>query len=75
MNEHIKELALKSGFAHEPKLDQLWVDGSLAVMISPSLEKFAELIIRECTEKIHYCQQNDIDFIEKHIKAHFGVEQ
>ena len=47
MNELIKQLALKSGFAYEPVKDQLWVTGTNEIMISPGLEKFAELIIRE----------------------------
>ena len=50
MNELIKQLALKSGFAYEPVKDQLWVTGTNEIMISPGLEKFAELIIRECAK-------------------------
>ena len=50
MNELIKQLALKSGFAYEPVKDQLWVSGPNEIMISPGLEKFAELIIRECAK-------------------------
>lgn len=48
MNEKIKQLALKSGFAYEPTKDQLWVSGPNEVMISPGLKKFAELIAKEC---------------------------
>ena len=50
MNELIKQLAVKSGFAYEPVKDQLWVTGTNEIMISPGLEKFAELIIRECAK-------------------------
>jgi hypothetical protein len=52
MNERIKQLALKSGFAYEPVKDQLGVSGPNEIMISPGLEKFAELIIRECVEHL-----------------------
>lgn len=35
------------------------------------LEKFAELIIREC---LSYAKDGDIDFMKFMIKKHFGVE-
>lgn len=51
MNERIKKLALQAGFAYEPIKDQLWVGGPIEIMISPGLEKFAELIVKECINR------------------------
>jgi len=39
MNEKIKQLAIKSGFAYEPVKDQLWVSGPNEIMISPWIRK------------------------------------
>jgi hypothetical protein len=38
-------------------------------------EKFAELIVRECADRIRFCIRNDIDFIAEDIEKHFGVEE
>ena len=80
MNERIKELALHAGFAHEPVKDQLWVSGPTEIMISPGLEKFAELIVRECADIAKYHVMNistyaDAEFVEEQIREHFGVEE
>jgi len=57
MNERIKELALQAGGSHYPEVN------------SVQLEKFAELIVRECAE---IClEANDY----KNILRHFGVEE
>ena len=86
MNELIKQLALKSAFAYEPVKDQLWVSGPNEIMISPGLEKFAQLIIKECAEVCLNTAENQFSPLfsresdgarvcyEK-IKRHFGVEQ
>ena len=83
MNERIKELALHAGFAYEPNKDQLWVDGPTEIMISPGLEKFAELIVKETLNKIQsvgHKSSNDIpfeitDLFVSSVKQHFGVEE
>lgn len=82
MNERIKELALHAGFAYEPNKDQLWVDGPTEIMISPGLEKFAQLIVRECAQVSEdditdgdACCSNTADRIARQIKKHFGVEE
>ena len=82
MNERIKELALHAGFAYEPNKDQLWVDGPTEIMISPGLEKFAQLIVRECAQVSEdditdgdACCSNTADRIATMIKEHFGVEE
>lgn len=78
MNKKIKQLAIKSGFAYEPVKDQLWVSGPNKIMISPRLEKFAELIIRECAKIADdgYASSNFGNGITGfQLLKHFGVEQ
>ena len=61
MNERIRELAHKSGLlTYNP-------DG-----IPTKLEKFAELIVREC---IDYCGENLSKTVGVALKIHFGVEE
>ena len=75
MNERIRELAKQAGgnpnysafrghFLPPPPdyIDPATVD----------LEKFAELIVREC---LSYMKDGDIDFAKFMIKKHFGVEE
>ena len=68
MNERIKELAelsiKESGqeFWWPPR----WLTNDLVI------EKFAELIVREC---MSYMEDGDIDFAKFMIKKNFGVEE
>lgn len=77
MNERIKDLALKAGAGE-------WGDSVIPAMMD--IEKFAELIVRECITVVDEC--NDV-IISKYpnafgyfvdddpianIKEHFGVE-
>jgi hypothetical protein len=57
MNERIRELAEQAGFAYEP---------------SPTLQKFAQLIVQECMDAVGDgpMQRPEI----QRIKAKFGVE-
>jgi len=80
MNERIKELMIEAGF-FPTELTQ----------VGPSVEKFAELIVRECTdilmipEHVMNHHQELTDFYRgwvngrllgiEHIKKHFGVEE
>ena len=69
MNERIKELAEQAGIHpsnFEPNAD-----------IKVPMEKFAELIIRECA-KVSATKAGVYDkdaFVAKRIKEHFGVEE
>jgi hypothetical protein len=79
MNEHIKEIMLKAGFPE-------WSNQTIGF----ELEKFAELIVKECIEKIqtynlipgHSAKWEDIYDIHcrllqdlgEELKEHFGVE-
>ena len=66
MKEHIKEIAREAGLlAHNPE------------GVPTKLEKFAELIVRECA-KIIETQDVDPSFKNRMswaIKKHFGVEE
>jgi hypothetical protein len=65
MNERIKLLAEQAGSTHKQNLGvyQFYTD---------ELEKFAELIIKEC---MSYMENGDIDFAKFMIKKNFGVEE
>jgi hypothetical protein len=74
MNERIKQLAEQAGFAYEP---------------SPTLQKFAELIVQECIQVCEpildepYEDMTEFgkglvegqDVAIERIKEHFGVEE
>jgi len=69
MNERIKELA------HEAGLPTYNPEG-----IPTKLEKFAELIVRECLDQLHVSDPNEdydkgIYWSREQIKNHFGVEE
>ena len=75
MNERIKKLAKKSGATLNEGFDgnKAFVYG---ITMSPKeLEKFAELIVRECANIADkHTRDGDWD-IAKLIKRHFGIEQ
>jgi hypothetical protein len=69
MNERIKELAEQAGSTHKQNLGvyQFYTD---------ELEKFAELIVRECAEvSENYAGGSMPLSIAFAIKEHFGVEE
>ena len=64
MNERIKEIALQAGGSHYPNVG------------GKTLEKFAELIVRECAKV--YWSIDDGELHDEYVKAlnkHFGVEE
>jgi hypothetical protein len=64
MNERIKEIALQAGGSHYPDVG------------GKTLEKFAELIVRECLEVIKWTpSQFPNDEYVKNITEHFGVKE
>jgi len=77
MNERIRELILEAGF---PKFDKMYV-----VSDGEELEKFAELIVRECAEISEQSQWSEAKgeyyegfneamiYVSNKIKEHFGV--
>ena len=69
MNERIKELALQAGF----KTDRI---GHL--FGGDDIEKFAELIVKECTdiaEKWYSDYPSDDRLLSDAVKQHFGVKE
>jgi len=76
MNERIKKLAEQSGFEADSLKGQY---GNMT--LSGHLEKFAQLIVKECIstleEKIHRSIDNEGDEIwaDLILKEHFGVEE
>ena len=74
MNERIKELAVQSGLE-----ELLWI-GVKGSEDAQAVEKFAELIVRECVRYFNEDYQRDFDTmwredLSKGIKKHFGVEE
>ena len=69
MNERIQQLAEQAGF-FPTELTQ----------VGPSVEKFAELIVRECKDLLFESSENNrlpiaVDDMVHIIDTHFGVEQ
>jgi hypothetical protein len=74
MNERIKLLAEQAGvtghFAAGTEL-------ATPIPLSPEMQKFAELIIRECAgvgSRAMY-PDSDPDYVGREIRKHFGVEE
>jgi hypothetical protein len=78
MNERIKELAEQAGHRYYPSSNS----GPLRVeYLTPELEKFAELIVRECAQ-VCLSQRDPANLNYKPserfaeaVKQHFGVEE
>ena len=72
MNERIQELALQAGM----RFDRfgMVIPTTLAVQETVNLEKFAELIVKECIQAV---SDDGIksDWYQHLIKQHFGVEE
>ena len=74
MNERIKELAVLSNieFTHDPTETPLRV---FAECWEDELEKFAELIVKECAAQADEESSWPYSSFGKKIKEHFGVEE
>ena len=71
MNERIKQLA------EQAKEVSHWLDGGYTPVYHTNLEKFAELIVRECIQVInqHRFGDDDVIRISYDVEQHFGVEE
>ena len=73
MNERIKELSLQAGASY--------YNTYTGPLLSPKdIEKFAELIVKECMEQVWYTREDGIngnvsEVIKQRIEQHFGVEE
>jgi hypothetical protein len=70
MNERINELAEQAGYSKD----------YLEIGLPSNMEKFAELIVKECANMAESFHRHQYDFtgnLELHefIKTHFGVEE
>lgn len=70
MNERIKLLAEQAGVPKEYS----FVEGATVWNLHPSLEQFAELIVKECAD-IASVNQHQYDSVGKYVLEHFGVKQ
>jgi sulfur transfer protein SufE len=72
MKAQLKELAIQA------KLPGYLLEYGTELCVAPHLEKFAELIVRECASKAWFVEQYGIGDgtpVSKQIKEHFGVEE
>jgi hypothetical protein len=73
MNERIKQLIKAAGgIGHDEDGQEL-----TPMLVGSSLEKFAELIVRECAKIAGKAEYSDtwLEPVEDAIKKHFGVEE
>lgn len=67
MNEQIKQFAEQAGISLSQKdFSYYWVESA------EDIEKFAELIVRECWALVDY---NNKQYIKAQFPEHFGVEE
>jgi hypothetical protein len=74
MNERIQELVKQAGieFTYDPTETPM---RAFAECWEDELEKFAELIVRECCAITDEVERADLPVVaSKFVKAHFGVE-
>jgi hypothetical protein len=74
MNERIKSLVERAEYQAQKQSGSDW-----QVHIEPSreqiFEKFAELIVRECSQMAHNSHPDDLPFVGGKMLVHFGVEE
>jgi hypothetical protein len=79
MNERIKELAERAnawyplGYPSGEGGDEEWQN--LVIFQKEDLQKFAELIVRECAEVARYYYTRNECVSPTQLKEHFGVEE
>jgi hypothetical protein len=77
MNERIRELADKIW------ADEYWTKPNTDKLLPAQLNRFAELIVRECLSIVDDAERggsnevwdNAVEFIRRDLKEHFGVEE
>ncbi len=78
MNERIKQLVEQAGILKEQSVQAKIVkneDGTwTSILEYPDLEKFAELLIRQCIQAVKNVGGYNEDYHMNAIKKYFGVE-
>ena len=72
MNERIKELAVQAGMEDYP------TEGVNALYGDVTIQKFAELLVKECAKEASYWWPADYygaKRVEDRILQHFGIEE
>ena len=74
MNERIQNLKDKIW------TEEYWTNPNTDKLLPAQLNKFAELIVRECMDQVWYTREDSINgnvslVIKERIKQHFGVEE
>jgi hypothetical protein len=72
VNERIKELAEQAGFGVRQNGSEVYTSKLEHLPITENVEKFAELIVRECA---NVAADHDAIDIYEEIREHFGVEE
>jgi len=72
MNERIKQLALQSQLVYETTNGKVYNSWEDYVDLTEYVEKFAELIVRECAEIAETAEPYKAEDL---IRKHFGVEE
>ena len=65
MNKRIQELAIEAGAGE-------WGDSVVPAMMD--IEKFAELIVKECANRATWAQDTNAKDVGGEVLKHFGVE-
>ena len=74
MNERIKQLALQSQLVYETTDGKVYNSWEDYVDLTEYVEKFAELIVRECAKRVDYWELRQGEHADDLLK-HFGVEE
>ena len=74
MNERIKQLALQSQLVYETTDGKVYNSWEDYVDLTEYVEKFAELIVRECAKRVDYWESRQGEHADDLLK-HFGVEE
>lgn len=68
MNERIRELADKIWE------EKYWTNSNTDRLLPAQLNRFAELIVRECIDNVAVWEKDSRNHISYMLKRHFGVE-
>jgi hypothetical protein len=73
MNERIRQLAEQAGLEFDD--DLVLEPEPIYYTTQEDLEKFAQLIVRECAKVADRADENKCEWIGGNILTHFGVEE